>query len=46
MAEIYNTDSKSIDIESLINKIKNDSFNATAIDILDLKIYIKEPLRF
>ncbi len=44
--EIYNTDSKSIDIESLINKIKNDSVNATAIDILDLKIYIKEPLRF
>ena len=44
--EIYNTDSEPINIDSLINKIKNNSVKATSIDILDLKIYIKEPLRF
>lgn len=39
--EIYNTDSNSIDIDSLIDKIKKNSINKTAISIIDLKIYIK-----
>ena len=44
--EIYNTGSEPIDVDSLTDKIKNDSVEETAIDILELKIYIKEPLRF